>query len=907
MHLARAVYRLSLLALPRAMRESDADEMTDLFLRRLARARGARERLTTCLRALVDVAVAAVASRRRHTRHFVPLEGDPAMITTPGGVSRAIAQDARFAARLLLRDRSFTATALLTLAICIAANTVVFTVVHAVVLRPLPVPYADRLVAFNNAYPNAGVPKASNGVPDYFDRLEQMPSLEALGVVRQTGATLSVAAGATRLRVLRMTPTFVDVVSARPAIGRLFEASDGEVGKNKKVVLSHALWQREFGSSTAVLGQTVRIGGEPHEIIGVLPAGYTLIWNDIDLWLPVAFTAEDRADSARHSNNWTMVGRLAPGATLDLARQQVTAINARNDQRFPEFHQILKDAGFTTIVNGMQDELVGDVRPALYLLWGGVLLVLAIGCVNVANLVLVRSTQRLREMATRHAVGAGLWRLRMQLVTESLMLTVTGGIAGLALGWWAMSAASALGVNQLPRGYEVRLGTTTVVVVLALSVGVGLVLGLMPVARASKIDVNRTLREEGRSGTAGRKTMLVRRTLATVQVALAFVLLLAAGLLLASFRAVLKIDPGFNPQGLLTASISLPAANYRDDVSRLQFAERFLDRVRQTPGVRTAGLTDLLPMGGDHNDSVVIPEGYERKEGESLISPLQSRVSDDYFTTMRIPLIAGRFFDARDRAGATKAVIVDERLAAKFWPDKDAVGRRLYQPASAGEATKPGPNTVYATVIGVVKEVQIDGLATGVKPVGAYYYSMRQQPMSVFTVAVRTDGDPALLTTPLRSALREIDPELPLFADSTMAAYVDQALAGRRVPMLLSAVFGGVAVFLAAIGIYGVLAYGVAEKRREIGIRMALGSTTSAVFRLVIADGLKIVLLGLVLGGVGAYYAGRGLQTLLYGVGAGDPMVIVAVAGLLAVIALLATALPARRATKVNPAIALNG
>ncbi|HET9369832.1 MAG TPA: ABC transporter permease [Vicinamibacterales bacterium] len=905
MPLARAVYRLSLLALPRAMRESDAEEMTDLFLRRVARARTGRERLGICLRALVDVGIAAVASRRHHARHLVPLEGDP-MSTTPGSAWRAIAQDTRFAVRLLLRDRSFTATALLTLAICIAANTVVFTVVHAVVLRPLPVAHADRLVAFNNAYPNAGVPKASNGVPDYFDRLTQMPAIEALAVVRRQGATMAIADGSTRLRALRMSPSFIDVVSARAALGRLFAAADGEVGQNFKVVLSHALWQREFGGSPAAVGTSVRIGGQPHEIIGVLPAGFALIWNDIDVWLPAAFTPEDRADSARHSNNWTMIGRLAPGATLDQARQQVLAINARNDERFPEYRDILKDAGFTTIVNTMQDELVGDVRTALYLLWGGVLLVLAIGCVNIANLVLVRSTQRLREMATRHAVGAGLWRLRMQLVTESLILTVSGGVAGLALGWWAMSAASALGVDQLPRGFEVQFGATTVVVVLALSLVVGLVLGLMPVARASKLDVNRTLREEGRSGTAGRRTMLVRRTLATVQVALAFVLLLAAGLLLASFRAVLKIDPGFNPEGVLTAAVSLPAASYRDNTARLQFAERFLERVRRVPGVQAAGLTDLLPMSGDSNDSVVIPEGYVRKEGDSLISPLQSRVSDEYFSTMGIPLIAGRFFDARDRAGATRAVIVDERLAAKFWPDRDPIGRRLYQPSSPSEANAPGPNTIYATVVGVVKEVQIAGLATSYKPVGAYYYSMRQQPMSGFTVAVRSDGDPALLTPAVRAALREIDSELPLFADSTMAAYIDEALAGRRVPMLLSAVFGGVAVFLAAIGIYGVLAYGVAEKRREIGIRMALGSTTSAVFRLVIADGLKIVLLGLALGVVGAYYAGRGLQTLLYGVGAGDPVVVAGVAVLLAAIAFLATALPARRATKVNPVKALN-
>jgi predicted permease len=817
-------------------------------------------------------------------------------------------QDVRFALRLLRKDRGFTVATLATLAVCIAANAAIFAIVHAVVLRPLPVSHADRLVHLYNAYPNAGAPRASTGVPDYFDRRAAMPALDASAIYRRQGVTLAGADSAQRLVSLRTTPSLVRLIDARPALGRLFTDTDGELGRERVAVLGSGLWQREFGGDPEVVGRSIRINGQSYEVIGVLPARFTFIWNDIDLWLPAAFTPEETSDDARHSNNWQMVGRLAPGATIGQAQEQLDAINARNDERFPALRQILKDAGFASFVAPLQDELVRDVKPTLYLLWGGVLLVLLLGCVNIANLVLVRSSRRARELATRQAIGAGVWRLRRQTLTEAVLLSMSGGLLGLALGSWALKAFSAtLSLDDLPRGFEIALGPVTAGVVLGLSLVVGVVLGLIPTAGTAGRDAARALRDDSRAGTASRATVAARRVMATAQIALAFVLLVGAGLLFASLREVLRVDPGFDPEGVMTAAVSLPATSYPDDASVVAFNDRLLEAVRALPGVEHGGLVTVLPMSGDSSDSVIIPEGYTPPAGESLISPNVSIVSEGYFEAMGIDLVKGRVFDSRDHTGSLSVAIVDERLAARFWPDRDPIGRRMYLPDSAETVLTPGPNTLYFTVIGVVRNVQLMPPGVGPEPVGAYYFPVRQRPSRVFVVAVKTSGDPTGLVAPMRRVLRELDANLPFFGVSAMTERLDDALATRRVPVLLSMVFGGVALFLAAMGVYGVLSYGVAERRREIGIRMALGSTSADVFRRVLTDGLRIVLAGVVVGAAGAYFAGRAMAALLFGVQPTEPAVAMTVAAMILAVALVAIVLPARRATRVNPAAVLNG
>jgi predicted permease len=818
---------------------------------------------------------------------------------------RTLLADIRYGVRLLLKDRSFAAAALLTLAVCIGANAAIFSVVRSVILSPLPVPASERLLLLFNAYPKAGVPMASTGVPDYYDRLRETTAFTEQALYRRQGYTLAGEGAADRLNAVRATPSFFRITGVQPVHGRIFRDDEGEEGQERKALISNAMWQERFGADPKIVGRMLRLSGLPHEVVGVMPAGFRFLWNDIDLWVPAAFTAEEKSDDSRHSNNWTMIAQLKPEATLPLAQEQLHALNARNDERFPQFRQILKDAGFTTTAVKLQDQVVGEVRPILYLLWGGVLFVLLIGCVNIANLVIVRSHARSRELATRHAMGAGLGRLSRQLFTESVMLAGLGGLLGIAVGWWALAGITALAGDQLPRGHEVRLDVVSAAAIFGLSLVVGVLIGLVPVIRLRRTNLNTTLREEGRSGTSGRGASLVRRGLATAQVAIACVLLIGAGLLLASFRAVLKLDTGFDPSHVVAAAVSLPRAVYADDAAIRTFTDRMLASIRGIPGVDAAGVTTQLPFSGDSSDSVILAEGYTMAPGESLISPRQTWASDGYFEAMKIPLVRGRYFDRRDTAESTPVIIVDERLAQKFWPGTDPLNRRMYNPTSPKDVLAITPETRFMTVVGVVKNVQMSDPSPSNVPVGAYYMPTAQDPTGAMMLVARTSLDRDSFVAQARRQIAQLDPELPLYSAETMEDMMDEGFVGRRVPMLIAGAFGLVALLLAALGIYGVLAYGVAERRREIGIRMALGSSKGQVFGLVLGDGAKITVAGLVLGLAGGLALSSVMDRVLFGVTATDARVLGGVALVLALVALVATIVPARRAAKVNPINAL--
>ena len=813
--------------------------------------------------------------------------------------------DIRLALRLLFKDRSFALTALLTLAVTIGANTAIFSIVRSVLLKPLPVPEADRIVMVYNSYPNAGAPKAEAAVPDYFDRLQAMDVFEEQALFRRQGMTLGAENGAERLNAVFATPSFYRLARIAPQQGRIFTEAEGEEGKDKSVMLSHGAWQRRFGGNAGIVGQPLKLNGQQYTVVGILPKDFTFLWNDIELYLPLSFTAKQKADDSRHSNNYQYIGRLKPGATIERAQQEIDAIRARNDQRFPEFRQILKDAGFTNHAVWLQDEIVGEVKPILYLLWGGVLFVLLIGCVNIANLVVVRSTARGREMATRHAIGANLGRLSRQLLTETTILALVGGALGVGLGGYLLRSMTALRIDLLPRGYEIGMDPATVAVVMALAVGVGLLIGLVPVARLYGMNLNASLREEGRGGTIGRGTTFLRRGLATAQVAIALVLLVGAGLMLASFRQILKLDPGFQPADVITASVTLPASKYGEDKAIVAFLTRATEALKGLPGVERAAFSSSVPFSGDFSSSVILAEGYQMKPGESLISPMQTSVTAGYFEAMGIKLVKGRFFDDRDHADAPKTIIVDERLAAKFWPGQDPLGRRIYQPSSAKDILAITPDTKFHTVVGVVGEVQIADPG-GRTPVGAYYYSLVQQPeRGTFVVAkAKRDGDSVV--GDVRRAIANIDPELPVYGSMSMTKRLDQGFVGRRVPMFVAMAFAVVALLLSSIGIYGVLAYGVSQRRKEIGIRLALGSSTRDVFGLVLGEGAKIVVIGLVVGLIGAYFVGRAMASQLFQTSPLDPLVLGAVVGILAVVAVIAMLVPARRASRVSPVVALN-
>ena len=821
-----------------------------------------------------------------------------------------VGRDARVAARSLSRDRTFTATALLTLVVCLAANAAIFSIVRSVVLKPLPFPEPERIVLMSNIYPKAGYSVTgpgtfTAGVPDYFDRLREMTVYESQALYVRTNPTLGLQDGAQRVPAIAVTPSFFPLLRARTRLGRTFLPEEGEVGPTAPVILSYGFWQRQFGGDPSIIGKDVRVDGTPRRVVGVLAQDFRYVWN-IDLWVPLTFSAEVKSDAYRHSNNWTNIARLKAGATMEQAQQQLDALNARNAERLPQFAPILRDAGFRTVVTRLADDMTRDVRPTLYLLWGGVLLVLLVGGVNLANLTLVRSAGRAREMATRHALGAEVTRLARQLLTETTVLTLTGGVLGILAGWWMLRSVGALHLELLPRGDEIGLDWQTVAVMIVLAIAVGILAGFVPVSQLPRTNLGETLREGGRGGTAGSAAGRLRRALATVQVALAFVLLIGAGLLLASFRAVLRIDPGFQSSGVVTATVSVPGFRYTDDNALIDVTNRILDRVRSLPGVASAGFTSSIPLGGDYSSGVIFAEGYQPKKGESFVSPNSVTVTTGYFESMRMRLARGRFFDQRDTPSSPPVVIVDERLAQHFWPNQDPIGRRMYRPTSANDLDKITPNTKFLTVVGVVRDVRLTGLTPQDAPVGVYYYPYAQGAERLLVLTVRADRDVESLAGAVRNSITEVDREIPVFSVQTMNDRMDSALVPRRVPMLIGLVFGIVALFLAAVGIYGVLAYQVSQRRREIGIRMALGSSTRSILGLVVRDGMQITGIGLAVGLVGLVGLTRVIRGMLYGVQPADPMVIALVAIVLAGVALVATLIPARRAARVSPMSALN-
>ncbi|HEY7818701.1 MAG TPA: ABC transporter permease, partial [Vicinamibacteria bacterium] len=783
----------------------------------------------------------------------------------------------------------------------------VFSIVRSVLQKPLPFPESEKVMAILNGYPNAGVPRTGNSVPDYFDRKRDVSAFSQIATYRFQGLTVGEPGATRRVDGVWATPSLLELLRATPLHGRVFTEDEGEVSNDAKAILTYPLWQELYGGERDVVGKEIRVNGTMRTIVGILPDDFLFVSPDTRLFIPAAFTADQKSDDSRHSNNWEMVGRLAPGATLDQAQAQIDALNAANLERFPETREIVINAGFHTMVLPLSEDMVRDIRGTLHLLWGGVAAVLLIAVVNVLNLVLVRSQARLKELAIRSSMGAGRLRIARQLGIEMLLLALASAALGVGLGIGLVELLRSFGVDQLPRGTEIRFDPFLLGVAVAAALLVGLTLAVIPIVRMLGINLSEIVHQEGRTSTSGKGAAFLRKALVVAQIAFALVLLIGAGLLLASFRRVLEVDPGFRPQSVLTASVSLPPGRYDEETAMVAFHERALAGIRAIPGIESAGATSVIPFGGSYNDSVIMAEGYQMAPGESLISPARTEVTPGYFETMGIPLLGGRFFEEGDDGTAGNVVLVDERLAEKFWPGADPIGRRMYEADSPEDFVNPGENVTWHRVIGVVGSIRQRGLVESDDRIGAYYFPYRQSAWRYLTFVVKSERAPESVAGELRAAVAAVDPELPLFDLLTMEERVDQSLVARKTSILLSASFGAVALLLAAVGIYGVLAYLVSQRTHEIGIRMALGGTTRSAFELVLREGVVIIGLGLALGFGGALLLGGVLERHLYGVGATEPSVLAAVSGLLAAVALMASVIPALRAASIHPVQAIRG
>ncbi len=807
--------------------------------------------------------------------------------------------------KALWKDRGFSTTAILTLAVCLGANVAIFTIVNSVLLRPLPVPESERIVFISNQYPGAGVPEIwSVGIPDYLDRRRQMTNVfEEEAMFRSEDQTVDLNGTPERVKGMRITASMFPLLRTSPAIGHAFTEADGEPGNEQKVILSYGLWQQLYGGNKDVVGKDLRINGRPKTIVGIMPREFTFDAK-VRLWLPYAFTEREKSDDSRHSNNSSEIARLRPGATIQQAQAQVDAMNAANLERFPKSKPFLINAGFHTQVRWLQNVLVRDVKSMLYLLWAGAAFVLLIGGVNIANLALARANVRRKEIATKLALGGSRLQVARSLLVESVILALAGGAGGFVFGAAVLRSLGAIGLDEIPRASEIHFSLPVILFALATSVVAGILIGLVPVAHLSQIKLSTVLREETRTGSGGTRSRALRRGLVVAQVGLACVLLIGAGLLLASFRKLLAVDPGFKSDGVITISTALPQVKYPDDKWR-PFMNRTFEALRSIPGVRSAGATTSIPFGGRFDKNVILAEGYTMKPGESVIAPMQVEVSPGYFETMTTPLKRGRYFNEHDSSDAPPVAIIDERLAQKFWPGADPIGKRMYEPGD-DDLTKITTKTKFWTVVGVVADVQLADLTGEKQPVGTYYFSLDQSPSPRFTLAVKTTMDPAALTKTLRAEMAKIDSDVPLFEIRTMDERTQLSLTRRRAAMILGLAFASVALFLSAIGIYGVLTYLVTQRTREIGIRIALGSSAGSVFKLVIREGMLLVAIGLVVGLSGAAGMRSFIQSQIFGVGAMEPSVISLVVAGLTAVALAACVLPARRATRVDPASVLN-
>jgi putative ABC transport system permease protein len=800
-------------------------------------------------------------------------------------------QDIRYGLRTLLKQPTFTIISVITIALGIGANTAIFSVVNAVILRPLPYPDADKLVMLWSTTPKDGNQEQPFSFADFNDVRAQAKSFSHIAAASPLwNFTLTGGGEPEPIQGLFVSQNLFDMLGARPAIGRGFLSDDDRQGANPVVIISHALWQRRFGGDRNVLGRSLNVSGVNATIVGVMPEDFYFLESSAELWAPLA--QNQFAGSARNVRLLSVVGRLNTGVPLTQANAELSAISGQLAAQYPD-----TNSGFGLRALSLHQQVTGRVRGALLLLLGAVGLVLLIACVNVVNLMLVRSAGRSREIAVRAAVGAGRLRLLRQLLTESITLSVFGGAAGALVATWGVKLLLTLNPIALPRYNKIGVDSTVLLFTLAASVITGIVFGLAPAWRMFKFDLNSILKEGGR-GTVDSSQHRLSGALVSLEIATAFVLLIGAGLLIRSFARLIDVNPGFETQHTLTMQVGLPNASYGEPQKRIAFVQQLEANLKGIPDVASVGIVTRLPLLSALNNvtTFLTIEGRQMQPGERPEIDFR-RASTGYFEAMSIPLLAGRLVTEQDVTNNTHSVVINEAMAKRFWPGEDPIGKHI------STATATGQQTQWQTIVGIVGNVRHLGLDTDPRP-ELYYHSNTSPPFGPVLV-IRSKGDPKAVISLARAKVRELDRDVPVSNVNTMDQLVAQSVAQRRFGMFLLTGFAALALLLAAIGIYGVISYSVAQRTQEIGVRMALGARTVDVLKLVMTNGLKLAAMGLVIGLVGAFLLTRLMARLLFHVGPTDAVTFASVSVGLLLVAFLACYLPARRATKVDPLVAL--
>ena len=796
-------------------------------------------------------------------------------------------QDARHGARQLFHAPGFAAVALAALAIGIGANTAIFSVVNTLLIRPLPYHAPDRLaIIWEHNLPRD---RRNNVVApaNYLHWRDLNQTFEEIGAATMTlDMTLTGAGEPVQVPAQYVTAGFFDVLGVQARRGRYFTREEDRPG-SRVVVLSDRFWRTRLDADPAVIDRVITLQGQPHTIVGVMPPGFAFLDKDVEVWLTHGLTEAARTPRGRYL---TTVGRLKPGVSLEQAQRDMSRVSRELTALFPDFN-----TGWTARVVPLRDQLTGEIRPALLVMLGAVGVVLLIACANVANLLLARATGRQRELAVRSALGAGRGRIVRQLMAESLVLAIGGGIAGLLLGWWTINLLRAVVAERLPiqRLEAVTIDPSVLAFTIAISLVSGLFFGMVPAVTATGGDLTDALKQGGRTGSASRGSR-ARAAFVIVEVALALVLLVGAGLLVRSFARLVNVDAGFRPERTITMDVGLPAARYAEPAQRLTFYRRLFERIDALPGVESAGAVTFLPLTGLGSATRFAVVGQPAPpRGEEPVADVRV-YTRRYFEAMGIPLVRGRLFDETDPNDATNRIVVNETLANRHWPGQDPIGKRIRVSWNDERDDE---------IIGVVGDVRHAGLDA--TPRGMTYWPYTRFPSGSLSLAIRAAGDPRAMVNPVTAIVRDLDPLLAVSDVRTMEEVVSDSVAERRMTMTLLAVFAGAALLLAAVGIYGVIAYNVTQRTQELGIRMALGASRGHVLRMVVGQALALTGVGIALGGAGALAVTRVMEGMLFQVRPGDPVTFAAVAGLLALVAAAASYLPGRRATRVDPVVAL--